>query len=111
MLKLFPFFMIPLFLFGEELPPPEAETSRFLFEFLKMLGVLGMILGGLLGISWYLKRLTGQRYEKANDESLIKVIDQRSLSPRTIIYLLEVEGKSLVVGETPHGLVRLKEEL
>ncbi|MCB1114475.1 MAG: flagellar biosynthetic protein FliO [Chlamydiia bacterium] len=110
MLKWFPLFLTPVLLFAEETALPEIQTSRFFYEFIKMLGVLGIMVAVLLGLSWYMRRLTGQRFEKVNDESLIKVIDRRSISQKTIIYLLEVEGKSLVVGETPQGLVRLSEE-
>ena len=110
MLKLFPLFLTPILLFAEEVAVPELQTSRFFYEFIKMLGVLGIMVAVLLGISWYMRRLTGQRFEKVNDESLIKVIDRRSISQRTTVYLLEVEGKSIVIGETQQGIVRLSEE-
>lgn len=113
MLKLFPLaiLVLPAILFAEDFPPPpELETSRFFFEFMKMLGVLGMMIVVLLGISWYVKRMANQKVSKVNEESIIKIIDSRSLSTRSIIYLIEIEGKSIVVGETPNGLVRLSDE-
>lgn len=100
----------PMILFAEELPAPDADTNRFLFEFLKMIGVLGAMVIVLLIISNYVKKLTSQGYQKENADSLIKVIDRRSLSPRSMVYLLEVEGKTLLVGESPQGLVRLSDE-
>lgn len=103
MLKLFHFLIA-------EAPIEELQTSRFFYEFLKMLGILGVMVAILLGFSWYMRRYTGARYEKANDESLIKIIDRRPLSQKSVVYLLEVEGKSLVVGESPQGLVKLHEE-
>jgi flagellar protein FliO/FliZ len=89
------------------LPRPEEETSRFMWEFIKMLIILGGMVGVLIYISWYLKRMTSQKYEKVNEENLIKVIDRRAVSPKLMVYLLEIEGKSIVVGETPQGVVRL----
>lgn len=88
---------------------PEEETSRFMTEFFKMLFVLGGMVIVLFAISWYVKRYTAQRIEKANDTNVIKVIEQRTLSARSVIYLLDVEGKSYLVGETPHGLVKLSD--
>lgn len=116
MLSLFRLFLCfaPMLLLAEDVPlplaTPEAETNRFMMEFLKMIGVLGTMVVVLLGISAYVKRLTSSNYQKENVDSIIKVIDRRSLSPRSIVYLIEVEGKSIVVGETPQGLVRLSDE-
>ena len=108
MLYLF-FFFLPLFAFGEEVPIIEEQTSRFTYEFIKMFVILGGMVAVLLAISWYMKRLTNKKFERGNDESLIKVVERRSLSARSIVYLLDVEGKSFVIGETPHGLVKLGE--
>lgn len=94
----------------EELPV-EEQTNRFLYEFIKMLIMLGGLIILLLAANWYVKRLGSQRDQKTNVESVIKIIEKRSLSPRSVVYLLEVDGKSILVGETPHGLIRLSEKL
>lgn len=108
------FFLISLFgmAFGidqEPLVSPEEGTSRFFYEFIKMLLILSAMVSVLFLISWYLKRLTQQKFERTNEGSLIKVIESRSLSARSILYLLDVEGKSFIIGETPQGLVKLGE--
>lgn len=102
------FLLFPLVGFTEEVVPlPEENSGRFMTEFFKMLFVLGGMVAVLLAISWYMKRLTSQQFSKGNDQNLIKVIERRSLSARTMIYMLDIEGKTFVVGETPQGLVRL----
>lgn len=101
-------FLLPLIGWADEvIPLAEEDTGRFMGEFFKMLFVLGGMVAVLLAISWYMKRLTNQQFSKGNDDSLIKVIERRSLSARTMIYVLDIEGKTFVVGETPQGLVRL----
>lgn len=115
MFKLFSLLLLPVMLMADIVDPavvtsPDDETGRFMYEFLKMLGVLSVMVAVLLGFSWYMRRLTGNTFVKSNDESIIKLIDRRSLSARTILYLLEIEGKSVLVGETPHGIVRLMDE-
>lgn len=106
------FTFLPVLLLGQDpepLPSPEAETSRFMYEFIKMIVILGGMVGILLFLSWYSKRMTAQKFEKGNDDSYIKILEKRALSPRSVIFLLEIEGKSILVGETPNGLVRLSE--
>lgn len=85
------------------------EQDRFLQEFLSMITTLGIIVAVILFISWFLKRLVNSRIQQVNTVSLIKIIDHRSLSPKSTIYLIEIYGKQLLVGETTHGIATLKE--
>lgn len=106
------FLALPLV--AQDLPPAEApdielDNSRFMGEFIKMLLILGAMVGVLLAISWWVKRWNQASFEKANDTNIIKVIERRQLAPRVNVYLIEVEGRTVLVGETPHGLARLTE--
>ena len=108
-----PDFSPPKDLSGPVFPPeelisePTPETNRFLNEFINMMATLGLIVSLILIIAWFLKRMLNSRQEQANATSLIKVIERRSLSPKTAIYLIEIEGKSLVVAESHNGVTRL----
>ena len=87
----------------------EQDQDKFFYEFLNMLATLGLLVAALLGASWFVKRMMNTRVQQMNSSSLIKVTERRSLSPKTVIYLLEIQGKTLVVGETPAGLSKLGE--
>lgn len=87
----------------------EQDQDKFFYEFLNMLATLGLLVAALLGASWFVKRMMNTRVQQMNSTSLIKVTERRSLSPKTVIYLLEIQGKTLVVGETPAGLSKLGE--
>lgn len=92
-------------LFGK----PTQDTSRFLTEFINMMATLGLIISLILIIAWFLKRMVNAKQEQANATSLIKVVERRSISPKTAIYFLEIEGKSLIISESQHGVTRLAE--
>lgn len=89
----------------------ESEESEGLFinEFLNMLFVLGGIIALMLVVAWILKRVLSTRELQMNETSVIKVLERRALNPKSALYLVEVHGKGLIIGETPNGLSSLGE--
>lgn len=99
----------PIFPLEDVIGEPNPDTNRFLSEFISMVATLGLIISLILIFAWFLKRMVNTRQEQANETSIIKMIERRSLSPKTAIYLLEIEGKSLIIAESPSGVTRLSE--
>lgn len=91
----------------EYLRPPGPETDKFLAEFVKMAATLGMIIGLILLVAWFLKRMVNTRLEQANEASAIRVVERRAISPKTTIYLLELENKGIIVAESQSGVTYL----
>lgn len=96
--------------FGEEVsspllepPPIELDNSRFYLELLKMLGLLAIVVGVMILLSWALKRAVSTRIAQMNDSSVIKVMDQRTLSPKTSVFVVEVLEKKVLVVESHSG--------
>ena len=87
---------------------PESE-DRFFQEFMNMLTTLGLIVAAILFISWFLKKMVNSRIQQANTTSVIKIVEQRALSPKSSVYLIEIHGKQMVIGETVNGLTKLDE--
>lgn len=98
--------------FSLQEPPPEVPVvdTNFLGEFFYMLLMLGLLIGLVMFTTWFLKRMLYSRIESANASSSIKVLEKRSLSQRTHLYLIEYEGKNMVIAETPTHVVPLKFE-
>lgn len=88
---------------------PARQNEKFFTEFLNMLATLGFIIALILIIAWFLKRLMNTRLEQMNSTSLIKVVERRTLSPKTSLYLLEVDDKTILIAETNHGVTCLSE--
>lgn len=98
--------------FNLEEPPPQAPVtdSNFIGEFFYMLLMLTLLITLVMFTSWFLKRMLNSRMEQMNASSTIKVLEKRSLSQKTHLYLIEHEGKSLLIAETPTHVVPLKFE-
>lgn len=91
-----PFDAFPL---EHETPPDIVTDNRFLGEFFYMLLMLGMLIGVVLAAGYFLRRLTSSRIEALNTSSRIKIMETRSLSQRSQVYLIEVDEKEYLVAE------------
>jgi flagellar protein FliO/FliZ len=84
-------------------PPPlpsSAEmTDSYQQSFVRMLLSLGGLLVLVFGTFWVLKRL-GKGKFKLGSHRVINIIEKRPLSPKTVLYILEVEGKRVLVSES-----------
>lgn len=87
--------------------PVDEPADKFTGELLNMLMTLGFLVAGILALSWILKRMLNAKVQQQNVSSNIKVLERRSLSPKAGIYLIEVLGKTLVIGESPAGFQHL----
>ena len=86
-------------------PPP--ENNKFLVEFVKMSATLGLVIALILIVAWFLKRIVNTRLEQGNNTSSINVIEKRAISQKTMVYLLDVEGKGIVLAEGHNGVTFL----
>jgi flagellar protein FliO/FliZ len=91
------------------LPRQTQQTDYFYKEFIKMLGVLGLILGFILLSAWLLKKLMTSRIQQVNVLSPIKILESRPLTPKTTVYLLEIQGKEIAIAESQNGVTLLSE--
>lgn len=89
----------------EELSPiGDEHESHFYRDFMSMLTTLGLMVAGLLFLSWLLRKGMHTRVQQMNEASEIKILETRTLSQRSSVYLIEVEGQKLVVGESSTGI-------
>lgn len=94
----------------QQTPQNEAELNdRFYSEFFKMLWMLGLIIGFLLIVSWFLKKMMNTRLQQMNSSSLVQIVERRPLTPKTTVYVLEILGRKVVIAESHNGIVALTE--
>ena len=81
--------------FQQEFPPIEYKGA-----FIKMMvSLLAVIVLGSITI-WSFKRLAKSRVYTANLNKEIKILEKRVLSPKSILYLIEYNGKKMIVSES-----------
>lgn len=84
-----------------------ADTDKFLSEFMNMLTTLGVLILFIFIATWFLKRMMNVKVQQMNTTSLIKIVERRSLSPKTVLYLLEIRDQEVAIAETAHGITVL----
>lgn len=82
----------------------EAPETNFYHEFFNMLITLAFLLLLLIGISWFLKRMNLSRIQFANQGSNIKILDQRALSQKSALFVVEYAGKKHLLAESSSGI-------
>lgn len=102
---------------GEPVEPPypyedlrsgdPIPTEDFTGELFKMLAVLGLILGGMLLVSWLIRYMMNMRMEQANVTSEIKILERRMISPKSSVYLIDIHGARFAVSESLNGITLL----
>lgn len=93
----------------EELKEDNYGMSQFMGEMIQMLTVLGVILAIMIIGSLLIKRVVNNRMHQMNSSSSIKILERRMLSAKAGIYLLDIKGQGLLIGESPNGLTMLGE--
>jgi len=67
--------------------------------FLKMfLALIGLIVGIFLTV-WLLKKIGQGRWAGGGNKS-IKIVEKRPLSPKTMLYVIDVDGQQSVIAES-----------
>lgn len=76
------------------------QGDQFQTAFWKMVWVLAGLIALVILTVWMLRRLTNIRLQQSNRYSSIKILEKRNLSPKSILYVVEVEGRRILVSES-----------
>ncbi len=106
---IFIFQLLPPFLFADV---PEAnllqevsfEDFDYGSEFIKMMGTLAFLLILIFVSIYVLKRLLRSRSTHLNKAHGIKILERRSLTQKSAIYLVDILGKGFIIGESANGI-------
>ncbi|MCH9632299.1 MAG: hypothetical protein S4CHLAM6_06310 [Chlamydiae bacterium] len=79
-------------------------------EFFRMMFILGIILGVVLVLAWFLRGFLNKRVKQVNQNNIIKVIERRNLSQKSMLYLVEVNKKQFLIGDSAAGGVEYLKE-
>ncbi len=91
----------------ESLKPEEPD--HFVNQLTNMLTTLGVILGLILLVTWFLRKMLHTRIQQMNTSSNIKVLESRNISTKSSIHVLDVYGKGIVVAESLNGITPISQ--
>jgi flagellar biogenesis protein FliO len=85
---------------------PEVEFKSVFFKMLFTLIALVI----LIVVSFYFfKRFSKMKFSSQNQNSNIKIIEKRVLSPKSILYLIEADGKKSLISESHLEVRKIKD--
>lgn len=87
----------------------QVPTGDLGAAFVKMFICL-IVLVILLFVSyWFVRRLIQNRLQKGVGEAAIQIIEKRMISPKTMLYLIEVDHKRILIAESHLEIKRIAE--
>lgn len=81
---------------NEVTPEPISYQAAFVKMILTLVGLIVLI---LLSV-WMLRRIARGRLKQHNYGRGIKILERRPLSAKSILYLLDVNGKKILIAES-----------
>ncbi|NGX53687.1 MAG: hypothetical protein K1000chlam4_00404 [Chlamydiae bacterium] len=88
---------------------PDGPSFNYWGEFVNMLVTLGIIIVMVIASVWILKRIMRSRMRNLNHSTGIKLLERRSLSSKSSLYLVDILGKAVVISESPAGVQLITE--
>ena len=93
---------------SQEIPLPEIPHTDYGAGVLKIFLNIGVLIALLFATYWFLKRIIQARQERGKGTEAIRILEKRMISPKSILYLVEVEGKKVLLAESQLEVRRLE---
>jgi flagellar biogenesis protein FliO len=91
---------------NDEMDPYDAN---YYYELWNILFALVVIITVMFVGAWLLRRFMQGKMEQMNVSSTIKILEQRNLSPKSVLYIVEVYNKHILIGESAAGVAPISE--
>ncbi|OGN61311.1 MAG: hypothetical protein A3F40_02130 [Chlamydiae bacterium RIFCSPHIGHO2_12_FULL_27_8] len=85
---------------SQEADQEALKAPEFKGAFFKMLFMLFALIALIFITFWLFKRFSKVKMHQINLTKNIKILEKRPLSPKTMLYLIEVNGKKLLISES-----------
>lgn len=87
-----------------DVPPPGDYGAAFAKMFLTLIGLVFLLLLSY----WFIKKFLLNKFQRGSALQSIQVIEKRMISPKTALYLIEVDKKRILVGESQLEIKKLE---
>ena len=87
----------------KQMAPPDigAALVKMILSFLVVILLL-------FGTYWFVRKLIQNRLRKGVGDQSIQILEKKMLSPKTMLYLIEVENKKVLLAESHLEIKRLE---
>ena len=92
---------------GQEMTDNAIDLMGQPPELSKVMFILVVLIVGLFLTVWLVKRGFQNRFRKGSSKNQIQVVEARPISPKTILYLVEVCGKRFLMAESQLEVKRI----
>jgi flagellar biogenesis protein FliO len=82
------------------LPSSQEMTGSYENAFIRMLVTLIGLIFLVFATFWILRRLGKGKFKMGGNGRIINIIERRALSPKTVLYIVEVGNKKILVSES-----------
>lgn len=93
---------------SQELLVPDVPPGEYGMVFVKMFLTLIALILLMAGSFWFLRRLIKAKGNRSFGEQKIYVLEKRMISPKSMLFLVEVEGQKILLAESQHEIRRLQ---
>lgn len=92
--------------FQEEASPVQEKQTPLDSKALliKTVLLLAGLVGMLYGVAYFIKRISGGRYNASATEGELHLVERKYISPKTAVWLIEVKGFPIVVVDGQNGV-------
>jgi flagellar biogenesis protein FliO len=97
---------------SSSLSPASKELMPF-YEgpsFTRMWITIAAALVLLFSTLWLLRRFKTGHFKKFSNSSTLNILEKRALSPKTLLYIIEIDGKRLLISESQVEVRTLNQE-
>ena len=85
-------------------PPPSDLGAAFVKMILTFIAIIVL----LFGTYWFIRRLIQTRLQRGTGNQAIQILEKKMLSPKTMLYLVEIENKRVLLAESHLEIKRLE---
>jgi flagellar biogenesis protein FliO len=93
-------------LLADDFSTSDVEISS---QITSMIGTLVLMIAAVIFLAFVVKKFMNSKMQTINNLNAIKILEKRSLSPKSHLYLIEVQGKQLLISESQMGLNSIAE--
>jgi len=94
---------------NKEDPYPTIPTPEYKPAFFRMLLILIALIALIFFTFWIFRRLMRMRVHQANLTKNIKILEKRVISPKSMLYVIEIEGRRVLISESNLEVRKIKD--